>query len=117
MPVHHALVERAGLKAGQPRGQLRPRLSRKPRRVGVGELAHKRQHRLRENRWLFGDRASLADMAVLPFVRQFAHTDPAWFAAQPWPELAAWLTRFEASALYHGVINKHPAWLAQTDTA
>ena len=75
------------------------------------------QHRLREQNWLFGDRASLADMAVLPFVRQFAHTDPAWFAVQPWPQLAAWLARFEASTLYHAVMDKHAAWLAPTDTA
>jgi glutathione S-transferase len=43
--------------------------------------------------WLFGPHASLADMALLPFVRQFAHTDPAWFAAQPWPQLQGWLAR------------------------
>ena len=64
------------------------------------------QNRLLKKNWLFGDRASLADMAVLPFVRQFAHTDAAWFAAQPWPQLAAWLARFEASALYLGVMDK-----------
>jgi glutathione S-transferase len=34
--------------------------------------------------WLFGYKASIADMATLPFVRQFAHTDADWFAAQPW---------------------------------
>jgi glutathione S-transferase len=75
------------------------------------------QHRLREQNFLFGDRASLADMAVLPFVRQFAHSDPAWFAAQSWPQLAAWLARFEASALYHAVMDKHAPWLAPTHTA
>jgi glutathione S-transferase len=63
-----------------------------------------------DGRWLFGDRASLADMAVLPFVRQFAHTDASWFAAQPWPRLAAWLAGFEASALYQGVMEKKPLW-------
>ena len=68
------------------------------------------QDRLHEKNWLFGDRASLADMAVLPFVRQFAHTDTAWFAAQPWPQLATWLARFEASTLYAGVMDKHIAW-------
>ena len=72
------------------------------------------QHRLREQNFLFGDRASLADMALLPFVRQFARTDAAWFAAQPWPQLAAWLTRFEASALYRGVMDKHAPWLPAT---
>ncbi len=60
--------------------------------------------------WLFGKAASLADMAILPFVRQFAHTDAAWFAAQPWPRLQAWLAAFEASALYTGVMGKHPVW-------
>ncbi|WP_411881852.1 glutathione S-transferase [Polaromonas sp. YR568] len=60
--------------------------------------------------WLFGTRASLADMALLPFVRQFAHTDAAWFAAQPWPKLQAWLAGFEAGALYAGVMGKHAPW-------
>ena len=57
--------------------------------------------------WLFGCKPSLADIATLPFVRQFAHTDAAWFAAQPWPNLQAWLARFEASTLFKGAIKKH----------
>ena len=68
------------------------------------------QDRLGDKSWLFGEGASLADMAVLPFVRQFAHTDAAWFSAQPWPPLAAWLARFEASGLYTGVMDKHMPW-------
>jgi glutathione S-transferase len=64
--------------------------------------------------WLFGTKASLADMATLPFVRQFAHTDAAWFAAQPWPQLQAWLARFEASALFESVMGKHLPWQAST---
>ena len=60
--------------------------------------------------WLLGTQASLADMALLPFVRQFAHTDPAWFAAQPWPRLQRWLAAFEASVLFNGVMGKHAAW-------
>jgi glutathione S-transferase len=63
--------------------------------------------------WLFSERASLADMALLPFVRQFAHTDPVWFAAQPWPKLQTWLAQFEASALYAGVMEKHTPWQAR----
>ena len=63
--------------------------------------------------WLFSHQASLANMATLPFVRQFAHTDAAWFAAQPWPHLQAWLARFEASALFASVMSKHSAWKAE----
>ena len=60
--------------------------------------------------WLFGPTASLADMAILPFVRQFAHTDEAWFTAQHWPQLQDWLARFETSGLYQEVMGKHPVW-------
>ncbi|MES2283178.1 MAG: glutathione S-transferase [Pseudomonadota bacterium] len=62
------------------------------------------------NSWLFGNAPSLADMATLPFVRQFAHTDAAWFAAQPWPQLQTWLAAFEASSLHLGVMGKHDIW-------
>ena len=60
--------------------------------------------------WLFGPSASLADMAIAPFVRQFAQTDPLWFAQQDWPALQAWLDRIVSSALFDSVMHKHPAW-------
>jgi glutathione S-transferase len=62
--------------------------------------------------WLLGTQASLADMALLPFVRQFAHTDADWFAAQPWPRLQGWLAAFKGSTLYAGVMGKHTPWQA-----
>ena len=60
--------------------------------------------------WLFGARASLADMALLPFVRQFAHTDVIWFATQPWPRLQTWLAAFESSEIFVRVMGKHATW-------
>ena len=57
--------------------------------------------------WLCGPQPSLADMAILPFVRQFAHTDAAWFAAQSWPKLQAWLANFETGAMFKNVMAKH----------
>ena len=67
------------------------------------------QSRLSQS-WLFGNQPSLADMATLPFVRQFAHTDTLWFAAQPWPRLKVWLERFEVSGLFESVMEKHEPW-------
>lgn len=61
---------------------------------------------------LFGSIPSLADMALLPFVRQFAHTNAAWFEAQPWPYLKTWLAAFEASSLFASVMEKHAPWLS-----
>jgi glutathione S-transferase len=68
------------------------------------------QTQLGEKNWLFGPTPSLADMAILPFVRQFAHTDPVWFAAQPWPQLGDWLRRWESSALYPQIMEKYLPW-------
>ncbi len=62
--------------------------------------------------WLCGPSASLADMAILPFVRQFAHTDASWFAAQPWPHLIRWLAGWESGALFARVMHKYPPWQA-----
>lgn len=57
--------------------------------------------------WLCGPGPSLADMAILPFVRQFAHTDAPWFAVQPWPLLQAWLNSFQTSSLFVAVMTRH----------
>ena len=59
--------------------------------------------------WMF-ERPTLADFAILPFVRQFAFIDKAWFDAQPWPALQAWLERFLASAAFGAIMTKYAKW-------
>ena len=61
---------------------------------------------LARNDWLFGANPSIADMAILPFVRQFAHVDIDWFNAQPWPNLIRWLDNFMASERFAAVMRK-----------
>lgn len=77
--------------------------------------------RLEHGGWLLGDRPSLTDVALLPFVRQFRLADPADFDAQP--DLAAlqtWLQRFLASPALQAVMQtpwaprapwRSPGWL------
>ena len=79
-------------------------------KVSAGNSLLALESRLTGQPWLFGHAASLADMAILPFVRQFAHTDPAWFTLQPWPHLQAWLMRWESSDLLARVMDKYPPW-------
>ena len=67
--------------------------------------------RLQAQAFLQDDHFGLADAAIAPFVRQFARTDLAWFASQPWSALQQWLAAFEASDAYHGVMGKFPAWV------
>ncbi len=53
---------------------------------------------------------SLADIAILPFVRQFAAVDPAWFDAQDLPRLRDWLTRHIASPLFERIMARADPW-------
>mgnify|MGYP003639695717 CR=1 FL=1 len=66
--------------------------------------------RLEGQAQLFGEAMSLADAAIFPFVRQFAHTDRDWFADQPLPHLQAWLDAHLASPRFGEIMKKHPLW-------
>jgi glutathione S-transferase len=59
---------------------------------------------------LFGEKFNLADIAILPFVRQFAHIDFDWFLSQPWPKAAQWLENFKTSEMFNSVMKKYPKW-------
>lgn len=71
-------------------------------------------HRLQGGGQLFGPQSSLADIAILPFVRQYANTDKTWFYAQPWPELINWLNLFLDSQLFATVMEKYTPWQADS---
>ena len=66
--------------------------------------------RLESRDQLFGDRISLADMAVMPFIRQFANTDRGWFDKAPLPHLQAWLTGHLESARFKSIMPKFEQW-------
>jgi glutathione S-transferase len=48
------------------------------------------EQRLSTTPYLLGETFTLADAALLPFVRQFAEVDTGWFATAPYPALRAW---------------------------
>jgi glutathione S-transferase len=68
--------------------------------------------RLRVTANLCGDARSLTDIALLPFVRQFAEIDRPWFDAQPFPALQRWLTAHLASVLFADAMVRLPVWQA-----
>ena len=65
--------------------------------------------------WLFGDGPCLADLAILPFARQFAHTDVEWWDAQPYPHAQSWLSAFKASDRFKFIMTKYTPWKAGDD--
>ncbi|HEX4551247.1 glutathione S-transferase [Pseudomonas sp.] len=56
--------------------------------------------------YLLTEHPSLADIALLPFVRQFAHVDREWFAQTPYVRLQGWLQRFLESDLFTSIMKK-----------
>lgn len=60
--------------------------------------------------YLFGDKFSFADGAILPFVRQFAHVDKEWFWSQDWNNTISWLEEFLESERFKGIMSKYPQW-------
>lgn len=59
---------------------------------------------------LLGPHPSLVDMALLPFIRQFAQVDADWFQQAPLPALRAWLHAHLNSPLFACVMIKCPVW-------
>jgi glutathione S-transferase len=55
---------------------------------------------------LGGDDPCAADIGIFPFVRQFAATDPAWWAAQPLPAVQAWLAGWLMHPLFDAAMRK-----------
>lgn len=67
------------------------------------------EQRLAHHAHLLREDASLVDMALLPFVRQFAAVDAAWFGTAPLPRLRAWLQRLTAAPLFLSVMEEPAA--------
>lgn len=67
--------------------------------------------RLMAASYLCGAARGLTDAAIFPFIRQFAATDPVWFAAQPLPRLQAWLADHLAWPLFDRAMARLDPWL------
>jgi glutathione S-transferase len=63
---------------------------------------------LQQSPWLGGERPCATDLALFPFVRQFAAIEPAWWAGQALPALRAWLARWLTSPLFLACMVKLP---------
>ncbi len=65
---------------------------------------------LSESQYLLGKNISAADIAIFPFIRQFANVDKPWFDQSPYPNLQAWLECLVGSSLFEAVMLRLPVW-------
>ena len=66
--------------------------------------------KLGDARFLNGSTLGVTDVAVFPFIRQFANVDMKWWESKPYPNVARWLAGLIASELFVAVMKKYPQW-------
>lgn len=66
--------------------------------------------RLSEQRYLLANQITIADIAIMPFVRQFANVDREWFDLSGLDRLIPWLDALLNSALFSQAMRKYPLW-------
>ncbi|MEL7188313.1 MAG: glutathione S-transferase [Pseudomonadota bacterium] len=71
--------------------------------------------RLADTGQLSGERPTLADIALFPFIRQFANTDRAWFDALDLKHLQPWLAMHLDSDLFKSIMPKFAPWQTGDD--
>jgi len=60
--------------------------------------------------WIFGEKVSLLDISILPFIRQCKIANPKWFFEQNFKKVVALLNFFEASDLFIDAMKKFDLW-------
>lgn len=90
-----------------------------PQRHGSDPLTHRErglnflrtlEPRLADGGQLVGESRGLTDAAIMPFVRQYAAVDRAWFDAQPLPALHGWLSSHLNSPLFQAIMLRLAPW-------
>lgn len=79
-------------------------------RQKASEFLYELEDMLSLQSYLMGCKRSVADIAIAPFIRQFAHVDKDWFYAEPWPHLIVWLREFLNSYAFQKIMVKYPKW-------
>lgn len=70
-----------------------------------------------ENNYLLGDSITLADLAIFPFVRQFAHVNKSWFEQKKeYTHLNAWLGEWLETDLFTSIMKKYTAWAPSSES-
>ncbi len=68
-------------------------------------------HLLSKQKNILADSMSIADIAIFPFIRQFAAVDTMWFNQAPYPNVQRWLNEHVNSPTFKAIMNKYPTWL------
>jgi len=68
------------------------------------------ESRLEDGPYLLGEKQTIADIAIFPFMRQFSNVEPEWWASAPYPKTHDWLSRHIESDIFKSIMTKFPLW-------
>jgi len=81
------------------------------RREACEVYINKIEQRLTRHAFLMSAKESLADIALLPFIRQFARVERQWYLQSAYPKTRQWLNHYLQSPMFTKVMAKQPMWL------
>lgn len=76
------------------------------------EFLRKLDEQVQDRPDLRGEEPSMTDLAIVPFVRQFAETDRGYFDSLPFASRHNWLARHLASPLFAQIMIRSTPWQA-----
>jgi glutathione S-transferase len=68
------------------------------------------EKRLSEHAYIFGEQESLADIAILPFIRQFAKVERQWYVQSSYVNVKRWLNTYLQSSMFNKVMTQYSLW-------
>jgi len=78
---------------------------------GQGEtFLHQLNSRLEKHKFILSDKISIADIAIMPFIRQFAHVDIDWFKSSRYEHVINWLNFWLESNVFQSIMKKYKPW-------
>jgi glutathione S-transferase len=80
-------------------------------RIECEQFIQTLENRLSRHDFLISNTESLADIALLPFIRQFARIERQWYLQSPYPKVRQWLNNYLQSPMFTKVMAKYPLWL------
>ena len=79
-------------------------------RKNAEAFIQKLEDQLSGSDWVGGESANAVDVALFPFIRQFACVDPSWWQQAPYPHVKQWLENWLNNALFSAIMAKYPRW-------
>lgn len=65
---------------------------------------------LSKQNFIAGETIGFEDIAIAPFIRQYAFVDKNWFDQTPYPYLQQWLDNFLYGHPFNAAMQKYPQW-------